>query len=203
MSCDNDYYCHLLLKKVACHENRTCDRLYNSERPKHLSQLCGYCSTAQVVSGPRNRYGCSAVNTALKSATRVGPVLFATTVQFIKAVGLSQVGHVEQMPKKCVPKKIIKAKMSGMRKRVCSRSRWTDEAEDIMRGIKKQQENFYCFKSKTFFLFKVNYKLSKYSPSEATHWFQHSIHFPKDSEKPLFDILFSIPVIALFSSASV
>ena len=37
MSCDNDYYCHLLLKKVACHENRTCDRLYDSERPKHLS----------------------------------------------------------------------------------------------------------------------------------------------------------------------
>ena len=27
----------IYLKKIACHENRTCDRLYDSERPKHLS----------------------------------------------------------------------------------------------------------------------------------------------------------------------
>ncbi|KAJ4432460.1 hypothetical protein ANN_21079 [Periplaneta americana] len=38
---------------------------------ENSNKLRGYCSTAQVVSGPRNMHGRSGVNKALKSATRV------------------------------------------------------------------------------------------------------------------------------------
>jgi hypothetical protein len=55
----------------------------------------------------------------------------ADLVRFIKSQRLSWLGHVERMEEKRMPKKILKDKMHGTKRKGCPRKHWIDVEQDL------------------------------------------------------------------------